>query len=144
MGLGCPISHTWTTHRQDNISVTSVTMSSSTTRIEKGQEHNRLAPYPRRRASVGSRLQPWAGGSWLGRKNRAKAGKTNGTFDNGKNDDETSPWMCNSHCASWCRGWCQTNTGRKHMLLRPLPRIGWHEGGGMRGERKEVEWRTRW
>jgi hypothetical protein len=29
------------------------------------------------------------------------------------------------------------------MLLRPLSRMGWHGGGGMR-ERKEVEWRTRW
>jgi hypothetical protein len=28
---------------------------------EKGQEHDRLAPYPRRRASVGSRLRPWTG-----------------------------------------------------------------------------------
>jgi hypothetical protein len=30
------------------------------------------------------------------------------------------------------------------MLLRPLSRMGWHGCGGMRGERKEVEWRTRW
>jgi hypothetical protein len=30
------------------------------------------------------------------------------------------------------------------MLLRPLPRMGWCGGGGMRGERKGVEWRTRW
>jgi hypothetical protein len=30
------------------------------------------------------------------------------------------------------------------MLLRPLSRMGWHGGGGMRGERKEVECRTRW
>jgi hypothetical protein len=30
------------------------------------------------------------------------------------------------------------------MLLRPLPRMGWGGGGGMRGERKEVEGRTRW
>jgi hypothetical protein len=29
--------------------------------MEKGQEHDRLAPYPRRRASVGSRQRPWAG-----------------------------------------------------------------------------------
>jgi hypothetical protein len=36
-------------------------MSSSKARTEKGQEHDRLAPYPRRRASVGSRLLPWAG-----------------------------------------------------------------------------------
>jgi hypothetical protein len=30
------------------------------------------------------------------------------------------------------------------MLLRSLLRMGWCGGGGMRGERKEVEWRTRW
>jgi hypothetical protein len=61
-------------------------MSSSMERMEKGQEHDRLTPYPRRRASVGSRLQPLAGGSRMGRKNRTKAGKTNGTSDDGKND----------------------------------------------------------
>jgi hypothetical protein len=36
-------------------------MFSSTARTEKGQEHDRLASYPRRRALVGSRLRPWAG-----------------------------------------------------------------------------------
>jgi hypothetical protein len=30
------------------------------------------------------------------------------------------------------------------MLLRPPPRMGWGRGGGMRGERKEVEGQTRW
>jgi hypothetical protein len=30
------------------------------------------------------------------------------------------------------------------MLLRPLPRMGWRGGGGMRGERKEVECQMRW
>jgi hypothetical protein len=30
------------------------------------------------------------------------------------------------------------------MLLRPQPRMGWRGGGGTRGERKEVDWRTRW
>jgi hypothetical protein len=57
---------------------------------------------------------------------------------------ETFSWMCNSHCASRCRGWCRTNTGRRRMLLRPLPRIWWRGDGGMRGGRKEVEWRTSW
>jgi hypothetical protein len=49
-GLDCPISQTWTPHRQDNLSVTGATMSSSTARTEKGQEHDRLAPYSRRLA----------------------------------------------------------------------------------------------
>jgi hypothetical protein len=40
----------------------------------------------RRRASVGSRLRPLAGGSRLGRKNKVKAGKTNETSDDGEND----------------------------------------------------------
>jgi hypothetical protein len=30
------------------------------------------------------------------------------------------------------------------MLLRPLPRMGWRGGGGMRGEIKEVEWQMKW
>jgi hypothetical protein len=34
--------------------------------------------------------------------------------------------------------------GRRRLLLRPLPRMGWRGGGGMRGERKEIEWRMRW
>jgi hypothetical protein len=57
---------------------------------------------------------------------------------------ETSSWTCNSHCASRCRGWCRMNTGRRRLLLCPLSRMGWRGGGGMRGERKEVKWRTRW
>jgi hypothetical protein len=57
---------------------------------------------------------------------------------------ETSSWTCNSHCTSRCWGWCRTNTGMRRMLLRPLPRMGWCWGGSMRGERTEVEWRTRW
>jgi hypothetical protein len=57
---------------------------------------------------------------------------------------ETSSWTCNSHCASRCRGWCRMNTGRRRLLLCPLSIMGWRGGGGMRGERKEVEWRTRW
>jgi hypothetical protein len=83
--LCCPISHTWIPHRQDKLSVAGATMSSSAARTKKGQEQDRLSPYPRRRASVGSWLRSWAG-SWLGRKNRAKTGKTNGMSDNGEND----------------------------------------------------------
>jgi hypothetical protein len=65
-GLGCPISQTWTHHRQYNLSVAGATMSSSTARTEKCQEHDRLTPYPLRRASVGSRLRPWAGAAgWV-------------------------------------------------------------------------------
>jgi hypothetical protein len=71
MGLGCPISQTWTPHRQDNLSVAGATVSSSAARTEKGQEQDRLASYPRRRASVGSRLRPWAGAvGWGGRTRR--------------------------------------------------------------------------
>jgi hypothetical protein len=81
-GLGCPISQTCTPHRQDNLSVAGATMSSSTAHTEKGQEHDRLTPYPRRRTSVAT----VGGDSRLGRKNMAKAGKTNGTPDDGEND----------------------------------------------------------
>jgi hypothetical protein len=46
-------------------------MSSSMARTEKGQEHDRLAPYSRRWASVGSRLRPWVGAAgWGGRTGR--------------------------------------------------------------------------
>jgi hypothetical protein len=31
------------------------------------------------------------------------------------------------------------NTGRRHLLLRPLLRMGWCEGGGMRGEREKQD-----
>jgi hypothetical protein len=75
MCLGCPISQTWTPHHQDNLSVAGVTMSSSTTRTEKGQEHDRLVQYPRRRASVGSRLRLWAAG-WGGRIGRRPGRRT--------------------------------------------------------------------
>jgi hypothetical protein len=57
---------------------------------------------------------------------------------------ETSSWTCNSHCAGRCRGWCRMNTVRRRLLPRPLPRMGWRGGGGMRGERKEAGWQTRW
>jgi hypothetical protein len=49
---------------------------------------------------------------------------------------ETSSWTCNSH-AGRCRDWCLTNTGRRRLLSRPLPRMGWRGGGDIRGERKE-------
>jgi hypothetical protein len=58
---------------------------------------------------------------------------------------ETSSWTCNSHCTGRCQGWCRTNTGRRCLLPRPLPRMGWRggKGGSMRGESKEAGWRTR-
>jgi hypothetical protein len=69
-GLGCPVSQIWTPHRQDNLSVAGATMSSSTAHTDKGQEYDRLAPYPRRRASVGSWLRSWAGAAGWGGKQR--------------------------------------------------------------------------
>jgi hypothetical protein len=39
MGLGCPISHTWTPHRQDNLSVAGATVSSAA-HTKKGQEQD--------------------------------------------------------------------------------------------------------
>jgi hypothetical protein len=57
-GLDCPVSQTWTPHRQDNLSVASVIMFSLMARTEKAQEHDRLASYPRRR--------PWAGAAGIG------------------------------------------------------------------------------
>jgi hypothetical protein len=123
-------------------------MSSSTARTEKGQEHDRLAPYPRRRASVGSRLRPWAGAAGWGGRTGRRQGRRTGRPTTMKTMvhawRETSSWTCNIHCVSRCWGWCRTNTGSRRLLLRPLMRMGWRGGGGMRGERKEVEWQTRW
>jgi hypothetical protein len=61
-------------------------MSYTTARTEKGQEHDRLAPYPRRDEGRSARGCDRGRGRRLGRKNRAKAGKMNGTFDDGEND----------------------------------------------------------
>jgi hypothetical protein len=123
-------------------------MSSSTARTEKGQKHDRLAPYPRRRASVGLRLRPWVGaagwGGRIGRRPGRQTRRPTTTKTMVRAWCETYLWTCNSHCVSRCRGWCRTNTGRRHLLLRPLSRMGWRGGGDMRGERKEVEWQTRW
>jgi hypothetical protein len=71
----------------------------------------------------------------LGRKNRAKVGKTNGTSDDGENDGAC---MLRNILVDVRRGWCRTNTGRRRLLPRPLLRMGWRGGGGMRGERKEA------
>jgi hypothetical protein len=57
---------------------------------------------------------------------------------------ETSSWTCNSHCAGQCRGWVLDEYGEEAPAPTPLPRMGWRGGGGMRGERKEAGWRTRW
>jgi hypothetical protein len=119
-------------------------MSSSAARTKKGHEQDRLAPYPRRRASVGSRLRPWAGAvGWGGRIERRpekRMGRPTTAKTMMSTYCETSSWTCNSHYVGRCRGW--TKTGRRHLLPRPLPRMGWR--GGMRGERKEAGWRTRW
>jgi hypothetical protein len=37
MGLGCPISQTWTPHRQDNLSMAGTIVSSSAAHTKKGQ-----------------------------------------------------------------------------------------------------------
>jgi hypothetical protein len=118
-------------------------MSSSTARMDKGQGHDRLAPYPCRRASAGSRLRLWAGATgWGGRTGRRPVRRT-GRPTTAKTVVrawcEMSSWMCNSHCVSRYRGWCWTNTGRRRMLVRPLPRIRWHKGGGKTtwGEREK-------
>jgi hypothetical protein len=39
---------------------------------------------------------------------------------------------------------CRTNTGRRRMLPHPQSRTGWRWDRGMRGDRKEAGWRTRW
>jgi hypothetical protein len=136
MSLGCPISQTWTPHCQDNLSVAGATMSSSTARTEKGQEHDRLAPYLRQQASFVSRLWPWAGAaSWGGTTGR-RSGRRMGRPTTAKTMVhawcETSSWTCNSHCASRCRGWCRTNTGGgacSYALCREWGGGRWrHEG----------------
>jgi hypothetical protein len=123
-------------------------MSSSMARTEKGQEHDRLASYPRQRASVGSWLRPCAGAAGWGGRTGRRPGRRTRRLTMAKTmvraRCETSSWTCNSHYTSRCRDWCPTNTRRRCMLQRPLSRMGWRGGGGMRGERKEVEWRMNW
>jgi hypothetical protein len=84
------------------------------------------------------------GGGRIGRWSRRQTRRPTTTKTMVRACYETSSWAYNSHCAGRCRGWCRTNTGRRHMLRRPLPRIGWRGGGGMREERKEAGWRMRW
>jgi hypothetical protein len=126
-GLGCPISQTWTPHRQDNLSVAGATVSSSAARTEKGQEQDRLAPYLRRRASVGSRMRLWARaagwGGRIGRRPERRTGRPMTAKTMERACCEMSMWTCNSHCTGRCRGWCWTNMGRTHLLTHPLPRM---------------------
>jgi hypothetical protein len=124
-GLGCPISHTWTPHCKDNISVAGSTVSSSAAHTKKGQQQDRLAPYPCRRASVGWRLRPWAGAvGWGGRIGR-RPGRRMGRPTTAKTMVcaycESSSWTCNSHCAGQCRGWARLIRGGgacSHALCR--------------------------
>jgi hypothetical protein len=127
-GLGCPISQTWTPHRQDNLRVADATVSSLAARMEKGQEQDRLAPYPCRRVSVDSRLRPWAGvvgwGGRIGRRpgRRTRLPTTAKTMVRAY--CETSSWTRNSHCPCRCRGWCRTNTGEKAPAPTPSAENG--------------------
>jgi hypothetical protein len=141
--LGCLISQAWTPYRQDNLSVAGATVSSSVARMEKGQEQDRLAPYPCRRASIGSRLRLWPRAvGWGGRRGR-RPGRRTGRSTMAKTMVqacyETSSWTCNSHYAGRCRGWCQTNMGRRCLLSCPLPRMGWRGAGGIRGGEKKQD-----
>jgi hypothetical protein len=140
MGLGCLISQTYTPHRQDNLSMAGATMASSTARTEKGQEHDWLALYPRRRALVGSQLRPWVGAAGWGERTGRRRGWRTGCPTTAKTMVRTwcemFSWTCNSYCASWYRSWYRTNTVRRLMLLRPLSRMGCRGGGGMTGEKR--------
>jgi hypothetical protein len=66
--------------------VAGATISSSTTRIEKGQD---MTDSPRTSVDVhrSARDCDRGWGQQVGRKNNVKAGKMNRTFDNGENDD---------------------------------------------------------
>jgi hypothetical protein len=83
-------------------------MSSSAARTKKGKEQDWLATYSCRRASVGSRLRPWAGAvGWGGRTGRM-LGRWTRHPTTAKTMvcayHETSSWTCNSHYVVWCRG----------------------------------------
>jgi hypothetical protein len=109
---------------------------------KKGQEQDRLAPYLCRRASVGSRLRPWVREvGWGGRTGRRTGRRTVRPMTAKTMVHaccETSSWTCNSQCTSRCWDWCQTNMGRRRLLPHPLPRMGWHRGRDMRGERRSM------
>jgi hypothetical protein len=83
--FGCPISQTWTSHRQDNLSASGATVSSSAVCTKKARSKTD-SPIPAS-TSVDRLVATTVGGSNnLGRKNRAKAGETNGASDDSKND----------------------------------------------------------
>jgi hypothetical protein len=133
IGFGCPISQIWTRHHQDNLSVVGTIVFSSTARMKKSQEQDRLAYTARRRASVGSRLRPWAGAAGWGARTGRRPGRRTGRSATAKTMVraccETPSWTCNSHYADRCRGGCRTNTGRRRLLPRPLPRMRGAEAG---------------
>jgi hypothetical protein len=54
-------------------------------------------------------------------------------------------YRCQKCCLVAFQGVCgPRGVTRRHLLPQPLSRMGWHRGGGMRGQRKEAGWRTRW
>jgi hypothetical protein len=114
-GLACPLSHTWTPHRQDNLSVVGAPCPRRHTRRKAKSKTDSSIPMS---TSIDRLVTTtMGGGSRLGRKNRAKTRKTNGGRSTTAKTMmraccETSSWTCNSHVTGRCRGWCRTNTGR--------------------------------
>jgi hypothetical protein len=89
-------------------------MSSSTARTKKSQEQDRLAA-----ATVGTDNR-------LGRKNRTKGGKTNGTSDDGENDGAYAMKYSRGRAIATARVGVGAGVGRKRwrLLPRPLSRMG--------------------
>jgi hypothetical protein len=83
------------------------------------------------------------GGSRLGERTRRRLERRMGHLTTAKTMVhacyETSLWTCNSHCVGRCWGRCRMKTGRRCMLARPLPRLGWHGGGSMREREKKQD-----
>jgi hypothetical protein len=85
MGLSCPIFQTRTPRRRDNLSVAGATVSYSVARTEKARR-KKTSPCTMSMSVGWLAATTMGGGSTLGRKNRPKAGKTNGMSDDGEND----------------------------------------------------------
>jgi hypothetical protein len=84
MGLVCPLSQTWTSNRQENLSMANTTVSSSTAGTKKRPGVRSSCPVPASTSLGRLAAMIVDGGSRLGRKNRAKVVKTNGMSDDGK------------------------------------------------------------
>jgi hypothetical protein len=123
MDLGCPISQSWTPHRQDKLTVAGATASSSAANTEKGQEQDQLAS---------TRVDECRSARGCDHGRGQQAGEEE--QGEGREDErdvrqrakmmvhaccEMSSWTRNSHYAGQYWGWCGTKTGEEAPTPTP-------------------------